>query len=513
VHLSRNRLPPGTEEKFDKHYHVENELMIQSVEPEWFADTLERTFQFYKVAKQKGDSGQSKPKPIPVGVPAKLVNRMFAIKQDFIYPKIRGTVETPTLRSDGTVLDVPGFDKKSGLYFDPGLAKFPEIAKYPTIDQRMAALDILKEIYGDFPFADDDGINGLSLSVALAMPLTGIIRRTLPTAPMFGIDATQANTGKTQLGQLTAIIMTGRETAVRVFPTDDHQCKAELAAAFEAGDAMILYDNIDGDKQTVEGAALCAALTSETIEARRYGSNSGEDQIKALTNSLMVATGNKLIFEGDMADDRGLKCTLRTDKKLAQRAFKHWPINEYVIRRRPTLVAACLTILRGHIVDRSMKPGGYFRFPEWRAMVADALVGLGLPDPTLSCARFKDEDPREGAQREVMRAWAQLIGEADVTITQALPMVRQAIADAKGLADARRLTVKSAGQYLNGMKAVTLLGYRLTRRMDEHTKTIHWQATCVDEGSRVKVECPPTAAQTEADFGYADAVDEFDDTK
>jgi hypothetical protein len=512
VHLSRNKLKQGTEEDFDKNYHVENELLLKIAEPEWFMDTLERHFEFYKMGKKKGDSGQSKPKPVPVGAPPKLVNRMFSIKQDWVYPKIRGTVETPTLRSDGTILDKPGFDKQSGLYHDPGTMTFPPIEQNPTLVQRKAALAILKEVYSDFPFCDEeDGIKDLSLSVALAMPLTGIMRRTLPTAPMFGIDATQANTGKTALAQVTAIIMTGRETAVRVFPTDDHQCKAELAAAFEAGDAMILYDNIDGDKQTVEGASLCAALTSERIQARRYGSNSGDDQIMALTNSLMACTGNGLLFEGDMTDDRGLKCTLRTDQKLIDRKFSHWPLNEYLIKRRPTLVAACLTILRGHIVDQQKKVGGNFRFPEWRSTVADALVGLGLPDPTLSCARFKSEDPRAGAQREVMRSWVKSIGEQDKTISEALPLVGQAIADALGLPDVKKLTTKAAVNYLKGMCNLPLLCYRLMRWTDDHTKSVHYQAKRIDPAAApiVEVESPPTAQTETEDFGFEDAAAEL----
>jgi hypothetical protein len=216
----------------------------------------------------------------------------------------------------------------------------------------------------------------------------------------------------------------------------------------------------------------------------------------------MCTTGNKLIFEGDMADDRGLKITLRTDKKLKEREFAHWPLLPYVIKQRPQLVAACLIILRGHIVDRSRKAGGYFRFGDWRAMVADALMGLGLPDPTLSCARFKNDDPREGAQREVMRAWAQYIGEADVMLVQAMPMVRQAIADAMGLADVRRLSMKGASAYLNGMKDVPMIGYRLMRRMDPHSKTIHWQAACIDERLRIKTVVRPTAVETEAAFEF-----------
>jgi hypothetical protein len=199
-----------------------------------------------------------------------------------------------------------------------------------------------------------------------------------------------------------------------------------------------------------------------------------------------------LTFEGDMTDDRALMTVLRTDKKLAERTFTHWPLDEYVIKRRPTLVAACLTILRGHIVDKNKKAGGYFRFAEWRRLVADSLVGLGLPDPTLSCARVKADDPREEAQREVMRVWAKSIGESEMTTAQALPWVRQAIAEARGMSDADKLGIKSAAKYLKGMVGIKLIGYRLSRRIDLHTKMVFWHAECIEPNSRVEaVESPP----------------------
>jgi hypothetical protein len=508
VHLSRNRLEPGTEAKFDKDFHVENELLITVAEPEWFADTLERTFTFFRRTVKKDGTK----KDTPCGVPKPLVNRMFAISQDWEYPKIKGTVETPTLRLDGTVLDKPGYDRKSMLYYDPGVMKFPPIKEKPTRADALAALDILKKPLVDFPFADEDGKTGLSRSVALAMLLTAVCRRSLPTAPMFGIDANEANTGKTQLAQVAAIIMTGRETAARPFPNDEYQRQNALAAAFEAGDAVILYDNIDGDRQAVEGDTLCAALTSEMMQCRRLGGNSAADQIKARTNALIMGTGNKLTFAGDMSKDRGLLCNLRTEKSLAERKFAHWPLGEYVISMRAALVSAALTLLRAHEIAKDKTPGPKFRFPEWRAMVADALVWLGEADPVQSTERVKDEDPKEAAQRDVMRAWAKYIGETDVTTAAALlhPDVRKAIAEARGLPE-NKLTTDSAAKYLKGMVGIKLAGYRLARFMPRDNAA-HWQATCVDEAALIEVESPQTAedpAQAERDFGFADEVDDL----
>jgi hypothetical protein len=509
AHLSRNRLTPGTEAKFDKNFHVENELLIVAAQPEWFADTLERTFTFFRRTVKKDKSK----KVTPCGAPQALVKRMFAISQDWQYPKIMGTVETPTLRLDGTVLDKPGYDKKSGLYFDPGAMNFPPIKENPSKADALAALAILKNPLIDFPFADEDGVAGLSRSVALAMLLTAVCRRVLPTAPMFGIDANEANTGKTQLAQVAAILMTGRETAARPgLPHDGYQLQNALAAAFEAGDAMILYDNIDGDKQTVEGDALCAALTSEMMQCRRLGGNSAADQIKARTNSLIAGTGNKLTFSGDMSKVRALICNLRTDKALSDRTFAHWPLDNYVISMRAALVSAALTVLRAYQVTDDKKPGPNFRFPEWRSIVADALVWLGEADPVQSTERVKDEDPVEAAQRDVMRAWAKCIGEADVTTTEVMlrPDVRKAIAEARAVPE-HKLTTDSAAKFLKGMVGIKLLGYRLAKWMPRDN-VAHWQATCVDEAALVTVRSPQTAEdpeQAERDFGFADEVEDL----
>jgi hypothetical protein len=503
VHLSRNRLKPGTET--DKKYHVENELLINTVEDGWLADRLERGFTFYRMGKKKGASGKSEAKALPINVPRPVVERLQSIKQDWAYPNLIGTVETPTLRADGTVLDVPGYDEKSGLYFDPGLATFPEIEKRPTKKQCLAALEILMKPLADFPFADEDGVTGLSRSVALAMLLTSVCRRSLSIAPMFGIDANEAQSGKTELAQVAAIMMTGRRTGARPLPMEEYQRSNALAAAFEAGDAAILYDNIDGDKQAVEGEALCMALTEGLMTCRRLGGNSAEDQIKAPTNALIMGTGNKLTAAGDMAEDRMLICNLRTDKPLSKRKFAHWPLDEYVIGKRPTLVAAALTILRGYQCVADRKPGPNFRFSQWRSVVADALVWLGETDPTLSTRRVKADDPVKDTMRDVMRAWARYIGEAEVTTASLItshPDVWRAIADARKVTDTR-LSKEAAARYLKGMVGIDLLGYKLTRQIDPHDEITRWSAKLGTDAERI----PLAPGSTDV----SEAVDEFAD--
>ena len=128
----------------------------------------------------------------------------------------------------------------------------------------MEALAKLRAILADFPFNDaDDDQEGLSEAVALAMLLTAVVRRSLPTAPMFGIDAFEAQSGKTLLAQIAAIMATGRKTAERPWSASEEERRKALGAALEAGDAVILFDNV---VTPLEGAAFAGAITESTVQ-------------------------------------------------------------------------------------------------------------------------------------------------------------------------------------------------------------------------------------------------------
>jgi hypothetical protein len=58
--------------------------------------------------------------------------------------KLTAITTGPVLRLDGTVLDNPGFDKQTGILFDPRGADFPEIPAAPTKAEACAALAELK---------------------------------------------------------------------------------------------------------------------------------------------------------------------------------------------------------------------------------------------------------------------------------------------------------------------------------------------------------------------------------
>jgi hypothetical protein len=487
VHLNRNRLKPGT--TMDALYHVPQQLIIQSVTTGWLHDLIRRSMIFFmETARGSMD----------VDPPAKVVNSLQEINTSWKFPRLLATTETPTLRANGTILDKPGFDLKSGIYYDPRHAKFPPVEKMPTKAQAMAALEILKRALVNFPFADEDGIEGLSLSVALSMMLTCVCRRALDIAPMFGIDANEAQSGKTELAQVIAIMMTGRPTGARPFPKDEYQRENAFAAALEAGDGMILFDNVDGETATIEGKALEMMLTSEIFQCRRLGGNGAEDQVRVPSNAMIVGTGNHLTAAGAMTEDRMLISKLVPEPgPFDKRKFEHWPLKKWVAQERPLLVSAALTVLRAYAVSTGDKTPVYFRFAQWHDTVADALVWLGLPDPARSTARVKESDPIKEGQREVMREWTSHVGETWRTIAYVLETyktVKPAIADACGLVSENNLSKDRASKYLKGMVGVDLDGYRLEKMIDQKRHILHWRAKCIRENARVQIEEEPALA-------------------
>src|SRR5262249_20897737 len=95
--------------------------------------------------------------------------RAIAAKDKFPFKTLLATIETPTLRPDGSVLQKPGYDEATGLYFASDQT-FPTINSNPSWDDAVAAWNELDTILKDFPFVDG------GRAVAHAAILTALVR-------------------------------------------------------------------------------------------------------------------------------------------------------------------------------------------------------------------------------------------------------------------------------------------------------------------------------------------------
>jgi putative DNA primase/helicase len=324
-------------------------------------------------------------------------------------------IESPTIRADGSILNSPGYDKATGLYLIPSFDLLP-IPDTPTQQDARDALRILLEPMSEFRFETD-----ADKSVAVAALLTALVRRVLPSAPLFAFDAPKPRTGKTLLTQVIAIMATGRPAAVMGYPPETIEFNKKIFAALLAGDQIICIDNVTPGSQ-IESDALCSALTESIVKDRILGKS--ENQAVA-ANATWFATGNNIAFARDMAD-RVLRCRLNAQMESPEhRETTRNPddLKAFVLQGRAKLIQAALTILRAHHMAGYPERNNLSRlggFDTWSDVIRGAIVWLGMADPCDTRRSVKDDDPVRNNAEGLLRSWFAMFGSDKKTAREVL---------------------------------------------------------------------------------------------
>lgn len=322
-------------------------------------------------------------------------------------PVLTGVINCPTLRADGSILDQPGYDLRTGLLYDPQEGVFPLLSRAPERDEAMRALDFLLEVVATFPFVSD-----ADRSVALSAILTTLIRRSLPTAPLHGFNAPTAGTGKSMLVDMASLVATGSLAAVIAQGKTEEEMEKRLGAALIAGDQLISIDNCES---ALGGELLCQCLTQQSLKVRILGKS-----INAETpcNAAMFATGNNLTLSGDMTR-RALRCTLDAGVERPElRRFDQDPL-ALIAGNRGDYVAAALTVLLAfHAAGRPQQRDPLGSFVEWSRWVRDSLIWLGQADPCDTMEQLREADPKLEALMTVLEQWHSVVGFERVTVRE-----------------------------------------------------------------------------------------------
>jgi hypothetical protein len=176
---------------------------------------------------------------------------------------LEGVISSPILRSDGSVLQTPGYDIITGLYYEPGGPTI-DVPEAPTFEDAIAACHQLFEVVADFPFSSD-----AHRASWIAFILTPLARHAFQgPSPLYLIDANVRGSGKSLLADIGAIIVTGLKMPRMSCPKDDDESRKRITAIALGGDQMILIDNVSGE---LGGASLDAALTGTIWKDRILG--------------------------------------------------------------------------------------------------------------------------------------------------------------------------------------------------------------------------------------------------
>ena len=355
-------------------------------------------------------------------------------RQDCLHPKfprfrlLNGIVDSPTLRNDGTLLDIPGYDPQSGLFGDFDGSGW-NIPSSPTRDDARDAMRMLHELVSETSFAES-----IHRSVWVAGLLSIVAREyARGNVPLFAVSANQRGAGKGTIVDLASAIATGRP-ATKWAPPSGRRSDTEaeedkrLTTVALNGTRVLLYDNVRAG-QPIGTPALERAITAGPdgsmgmVSGRVLGKNV---EAKAPWRVVVWVTGNNLMTRGDL-DRRVVLCRLHTNLEQPEnRRFQRISPVDYAIANRREYLIACLTILLAHkraIDDHEpgvvLEPWGSFVYWSERIRSAVAWADPDGCDPKRTNEEIHEQVHPEQAEALVFfGAWHKVFGSKAVTVKE-----------------------------------------------------------------------------------------------
>jgi putative DNA primase/helicase len=338
---------------------------------------------------------------VDVDCPDNIAECYLAREGSWRLPPLVGVINAPALRADGSLLDQPGYDFRTGLLFEPDGAKFPGLPPDPSKRDAEKALALLENLIATFPF-----VGPVDRAVAVSGIISAIDRRAVPTVPLHAYSAPVAGSGKTMLVDACSAIATGRPAPVIDQSRSDEETEKRLVAALLRGGSVFSIDNCE---RPLDSSLLCQALTAVGLMQLRVLGASREVDVPA--SAMIYATGNNLMLAGDLTR-RAVICRLDPACERPElREFDCAPL-DVIGARRGDYVVAALTVIQAYLKSGervSVTPIG--SFDGWSRRVREALIWLDRADPCESMTALRSADHTLANLQAVTKAWQTHVGE------------------------------------------------------------------------------------------------------
>jgi putative DNA primase/helicase len=315
-------------------------------------------------------------------------------------PKVVGVTTVPTMRPDGTILDTPGYDEATQLWYEPDPhLSIPRIGE--TEEEAQAALQKLDGLLPGFPF-----VASLDRSVALATLIGPVVRGAFDVGPGCHTRAHEVAQGKSFLANLTSVIVTGKPCPVAPYVEDEREVEKTLDALILAGVPIVSIDNCTHD---VGGARLCQMVEQQVVFVRILGKS---EVPPCEWRGTLLTNGNNVDVVGDYTR-RSLQINLDAGVESDQvhlRKFKFDPI-QLVLKDRGAYVAAALTVARAfRATGAQVDCAPIASYGRWSRAVREPLIWLGREDVVKSINLTRQEDPVRAETRSLYDQWQKCFG-------------------------------------------------------------------------------------------------------
>jgi putative DNA primase/helicase len=184
-------------------------LVIRSQEPEALREAMCIAAHFIKFDKRAGEW-------VDIDPPVQRAKDWLARHERMRLPILNGLISAPLILPESKrIIETAGYDEATGLFFEPLGALFPEVPRKPTREDALAALELIRSLLTEFPFADaraDENRErvGADESVMLSAIISAIMRAAIGNTPMHCFNVPAARTGKSLAATLVSVISQGR---------------------------------------------------------------------------------------------------------------------------------------------------------------------------------------------------------------------------------------------------------------------------------------------------------------
>jgi len=464
-------------------YDESGELGIQDLTTDHVLYELTRAANFYRMPKRGAPEDVFPPRDVA---------RYVLSPTRWALPSLSGIITIPTFRPDGSVLDKRGYDPATGLVYDPPAGFGVSVPEEPTAEQVDAALALIDEWIGQFPYQDK-----ASLANTLALALTPVLREAITgPVPLAAIDKPTPGTGATLLVESLAVATSGAEPGALGVTKDDDETRKQITAKLRTGERWLFLDNVAVELKT---SSLARALTATVWEDRILGVSK---TTRVPQRAVWVATGNNLGLSLEIARR---SYWIRMDAKLANpwerpaTAFKHPDLKDWTRAHRAELLSALLAIGRNWFAKGKPVPGGapiLGSFESWSRTLAGVLEAAGVEGFLQNSAQLYERAAEDtGSWEAFLDAWRTAYDGERVTARRVAEdlykgdykAMREALPDEFGLIDDNHLDknlAKRLGHAFAKREGVRYGPERLhLARAGKESRAVLW-TTWVGDGPR-----------------------------
>lgn len=357
---------------------------------------------------EKGDGGKKQYVEVPAKPPKDVIEDVLASASPQL-PPLRRIVNAPVFSSDGEIDVTPGYNWKTGIYYQPSpgfkASPLPDLVTPKDVAQAKAWLE---DILVDFPFAEPAGPEKAN---AIAFAILPFAREMIPGAtPNHLFEAPQQSSGKSLLAQVLAGIGAGDEVGL-ISPTrEDEEWRKRITSALMRAKPVIIIDNVIHDLQS---EALAAAWTALKWEDRPMRTN---DWVSLPIRCAWATTANNMIVSNDLSTRliriRLAPATARPEDRDAEK-FNHPDLPGYCRENRAALVWAIHILIKNWVQRGQPKPTNIqvTRYSDWCRVIGGIMQAAGFNDflanqRTFQSAGGNTEALARAAFCDAWRNWA-----------------------------------------------------------------------------------------------------------